>query len=192
MRDAMTCQELLQRFVEALERGVVNLETLRKLSRECGAFGVEALKALARKAVQFIMSQDWAYYRGSVIAGRDPAVAYGKAVTLIWGLIRAVSLVSGLGDWYEMPCEVLVEYAAYVAEAAAKYNWPAKWPFLALAAVAAEEKSCELPDRAAEALGPDEYAKLEAFLEQGEAVVEVAPGLKVALIRDGRHVVMVV
>jgi hypothetical protein len=59
-------------------------------------------------------------------------------------------------------------------------------------AVAAEENDCELPDSVAEALGPDEFSKLEAFLEQGEAVVEVAPGLKIALIRDGRHVSIVV
>ncbi len=188
----MTCRELLQRFKEALERGIIDEEALRKLSRKCGAFGVEALKALARKAVQFAMLRAWGYFRRSVIAGRDPAAAYGRAVTLIWGLVRVVSLVWGLADWYEMPCEVLVEYAAHVAEAAAKYNWPAKWPFLALVAVAAEEKGCELPDRAAEALGADEYAKLEAFLEQGEAVVEVAPGVKAALVRDGRYVVMVV
>jgi hypothetical protein len=60
------------------------------------------------------------------------------------------------------------------------------------AAVAAEVNACELPDAVAEALGPDEFAKLEAFLEQGEAVVEIAPGVKVALVRDGRYVTMVV
>jgi hypothetical protein len=60
------------------------------------------------------------------------------------------------------------------------------------AAVAAEENNCELPDAVAEHLGPDEYSKLEAFLEQGEAVVEIAPGLKVALVKDGRYVMMIV
>jgi hypothetical protein len=179
----MTCQELLQRFKEALERDEIDLEALRKLANKCGkSFGVEALKAFARKGVQFAAAQAWAYYRGSVIAKRDPAAAYGRAVNFIWGL----------GDWYEMPCYVLTEFAAYVAEAVARYKWPAKWPFVVPAAVAAEVNACELPDSVAEALGPDEYAKLESFLEQGEAVVEVAPGLKVALVRDGKYVTMVV
>jgi len=178
----MTCRELLERFKEALERDEVDLEALRKLRNKCGAYGVEALKAITRKVVQFAVAQAWAYYRGSVIAKRDPAAAYGRAVHFIWWL----------GDWYEMPCDVLAEFAAYVAEFVAKYQWPARWPFIVPAAVAAEEDNCELPDSVAEALGPDEYAKLEAFLEQGEAVVEVAPGWKVALIRDGRYVAMVV
>ena len=179
----MTCRELLERFKEALEEDEVDLEALRKLVNKCGrSFGVEALKAFARKGVQFAAAQAWAYFRGSVIAGRAPAAAYGRAVQIIWGL----------GDWYEMPCYVLTEFAAYVAEAVAKYKWPAKWPFVVPAAVAAEEDNCELPDSVAEILGPDEYAKLEAFLEQGEAVVEVAPGWKIALIRDGRYVAVVV
>ena len=179
----MTCQELLRRFKEALERDELSLELLRKLVNKCGgSFGLEALKAFARKGVQLAMTQAWAYYRGSIIAKRDPAAAYGRAVNFIWRL----------GDWYEMPCYVLTEFAAYVAEAVARYSWPAKWPFLVPAAVAAEANACELPDAVAEALGPDEFAKLEAFLEQGEAVVEVAPGLKIALIRDGRYVSMVV
>jgi hypothetical protein len=161
---------------------VLDLEALRKLMHKCGAFGTEAFKALAKKGVQFAASQAWAYFRGSVIAGRDPAAAYGRAVQIIWLL----------ADWYEMPCSVLTEFATYVAETVAKYKWPAKWPFLAPAALAAEEKKCELPDSVAEALGADEYAKLEAFLEQGEAVVEIAPGVKVALVRDGRYVIMVV
>jgi len=114
--------------------------------------------------------------------GAGPAAAYGRAVQIIWGL----------GDWYEMPCYVLTEFAAYVAEAVAKYKWPAKWPFVVPAAVAAEVNACELPDAVAEVLGPDEFAKLEAFLEQGEAVAEIAPGVKVALVRDGRYVIMVV
>jgi len=166
-----------------LERDELSLELLRKLVNKCGrSFGVGALKAVAKKVVGFTVAQAWAYYRGSVIAERDPAAAYGRAVSFIWGL----------GNWYEMPCDVLSEFAAYVAEAVNKYKWPAKWLFLVPAAVAAEVKKCELPDAVAEALGPDEFAKLEAFLEQGEAVVEVAPGWKVALVRDGRYVVMVV
>jgi hypothetical protein len=48
----------------------------------------------------------------------------------------------------------------------------------------------ELPDAKAKALGPDEYGRLEAFLEQGEAVVEVA-GRKVALVRDGWYISIV-
>jgi hypothetical protein len=103
-----------------------------------------------------------------------------------------VQIIWGLADWYKLPCRVLTDFAAYVAEVVARYSWPAKWPFLVPPAVAAEENGCELPDAVAERLGPDEYAKLESFLEQDEAVVEVAPGLKVALVRDGRHVVMVV
>ncbi len=178
----MTCRELLQRFKEGLDRDEMDLEALRKLVNKCGAFGEEALRAVARKVVQYAVTQAWAYYRGSLIAGRDPAAAYGRAVNFIWGL----------ADWYEMPCGVLIEYAAYVAEAAVKYKWPAKWPFVVPAAVAAEVNDCELPDSVAEALGADEYAKLESFLVQGEAVVEVAQGLKVALIRDGPYVIMVV
>jgi hypothetical protein len=58
-------------------------------------------------------------------------------------------------------------------------------------AAAIAEGGCGLPDEVAEALGPDEYAKLEAFLEQGEGAVEVA-GKKVAIVRDGRHVSIVV
>jgi hypothetical protein len=174
---------LLQRFIETLERDEIDLEAFRKLANKCGrSFGVEALKAMAKKAVNFAAAQAWAYFRGSVIARRDPASAYGKAVDFIWGLI----------DWYEMPCYVLADFASYVAEAVAKYKWPALWPFVVPAAVASEENDCELPDAVAEALGADEYAKLESFLEQGEAAVEVAPGVKVALIRDGRYVVMVV
>jgi len=178
----MTCKELLQRFVATVEMGKPDWALLRKLMRKCGAFGVEALKALAKKGVQAAAARAWAIYRGAVIAEGDPAVAYGQAVYFVWHV----------GNWYEMPCEVLAEMATYVAEAVARYKWPAKWPFLILAAVAAEEKGCELPDSVAEALGPDEYGRLEAFLEQGEAAVEIAPGLKVALVRDGRYVTMVV
>jgi len=179
----MTCQELLRRFTEALERDEVDLEALRKLTNKCGkSFGLEALKAVARKNAQFAAAHAWGYFRGSAVAGRDPAAAYGRAVGIIWRL----------ADWYELPCGVLAEFAAYVAEEVAKYSWPAKWPFLVPAAVAAEVNACELPDSVAEHLGPDEYAKLESFLEENEAVVEIAPGLKVALVRNGRYVTMVV
>jgi hypothetical protein len=179
----MTCRELLQRFVQRLEKDEVDEEAFRKLVNKCGpSFGLEALRSLARRAVHFVMSKAWAYYRGAVLAERDPAAAYGQAVNHIWQL----------GNWHGMPCYVLADVATYVAEAAARYKWPARWPFVVPAAVAAEENNCELPDAVAERLGPDEYAKLEAFLEQGEAVVEVAPRLKVALVRDGRYVMLVI
>jgi hypothetical protein len=179
----MTCRELLQRFKEALDRDEVDLEALRKLMYKCGeSFGIEALKAVTRKVVQFAMTQAWAYYRGSIIAKRDPAAAYGRAIHFIWWL----------GDWCEMPSDVLAEFAAYVAETVAKCRWPAKRPFVVPAAVAAEENNCELPDSMTEALGADEHAKLESFLAQEEAMVKIAPGLEVALIRDGRYVIMVV
>ncbi|MFZ8839079.1 MAG: hypothetical protein ACO2PM_09145 [Pyrobaculum sp.] len=178
----MTCRELLQQFVTTLERDEPDWVLLRKLMRKCGAFGVEALKAMAKKAVQIAASKAWAVYRGALIAERDPAIAYGQAVHFVWHV----------GDWYGLPCSVLAEMAVYVAEAAVKYSWPARWPFLIPAAVAAEVNGCELPDSVAEALGADEYARLEAFLELGEAVAEVAPGVKVAFVRDGRYVSVVV
>jgi len=137
----MTCQELLQRFKEALERDEVRLDLLRKLVNKCGAFGAEALKAVAHKTAQFAVAHAWGYFRGSVIAGRDPAAAYGRAVQAVWWLV----------EWYEVPCRVLTELAAYLAEAVAKHSWP-KWPFLVPAAVAAEVNACELPDAVAEAL----------------------------------------
>jgi hypothetical protein len=179
----MTCRELLQQFVQGLDNDEVDEETFKKLVSKCGpSFGLEALKALARRAIHFAMSKAWAYYRGAVIAERDPAAAYGQAVYYIWQL----------SDWLNIPCYVLADIATYVAEAAARYKWPARWPFVVPAAVAAEENNCELPDAVAEHLGPDEYSKLEAFLEQGEAVAEVAPRLKVALIRDGKYVMLVI
>jgi hypothetical protein len=102
-----------------------------------------------------------------------------------------VHFVWHVGDWYGMPCGVLAEMVTYVAEAVAKYKWPAKWPFIVSAAVAAEENNCELPEAVAEHLGPDEYARLEAFLEQSEGVVEVS-GRKIAIVRDGRYISIVV
>ena len=182
-RGAMTCRELLRQFVQGLEKDEVDEEAFKKLVNKCGpSFGIEALRALGMKAIHFAMSKAWLYFRGAVIAERDPAAAYGQAVYYIWHL----------GDWLNMPCYVLADLATYVTEAAAKYKWPSRWPFTAPAAVAAEVNGCELPETVAEALGADEYAKLESFLEQNEAVVEVAPGVKVALIRDGRYVAVVV
>ena len=178
----MTCRELLDRFVKALERDDLDLEALRKIFHKCGhAFALEASRAFARKVVQVEASRGWALYRGSRIAGRDAAAAYGRAVEMIW---RSFS-------WFEMECGPLADIAAYVAEAVSKYAWP-RWPFLALPAAAAEERGCPLPDAAAEALGPDEYARLEAFLEEGEGVVELESGLKIALVRDGRYIGIVV
>jgi hypothetical protein len=146
----MTCRELLQKFIEALERDEVDKEVFRKLRNKCGAFADEALKAAAKKAAQVAMFRAWAVYRGAVIAERDLAHAFGYAVDNVWRL----------ANWFSLPCYFLAEFIAYVAEAAAEYQWPAKWPFLVLAAVAAEESGCEMPDSAAEALGPDEYKSL--------------------------------
>jgi hypothetical protein len=58
--------------------------------------------------------------------------------------------------------------------------------YSALNLTTAQVRGCELPDAKAETLGPDEYGRLEAFLEQGEAVVEVA-GRKVALVMVYLH-----
>jgi len=178
---AMTCRELLRRFTEALDKDEVDWGLFRRLVNKCGlSFALEAGRAYARKIVNYFMSVAWRYYRGAAIAGRHPAVAYGEAVHMVWGL----------WDWFELYCEPLADISTYVAEAAAKYQWPARWPFLASPAVAAEEKRCELPDAAAEALGPDEYSRLEAFLEQGEGVVGVA-GRKVVFVRDGPYISIV-
>jgi hypothetical protein len=178
----MTCQELLQRFIEALEKDEVDKELFRKLRNKCGDFAVEALKALAKRVAQVSMFRAWAVYRGAVIAERDLALAFGHAVDYVWRIV----------NWFNTPCYFLTEFIVYVAEAAARYRWPSRWPFIVPAAVAAEENGCELPDAVADALGPDEFARFEAFLEQNEAVLEIAPGVKIALIRDGRYVTMVV
>jgi len=178
----MTCRELLRRFAEALERGETDWGLLRKLVNKCGeSFATEALKALAKKTVYVAVAKAWALYRGAVISGKDSAVAYGQAVQMIWSL----------WNWYDFDCALLADLVTYVAEAVARYKWPAKWPFLVMPATAAEEKRCNLPDDAAEVLGPDEYGRLEAFLEQGEGVVEVADQ-KIALVKDGRYVGIVV
>jgi hypothetical protein len=178
----MTCRELLQRFIEALERDDVDLEALRKLANKCGLFFArEAGRAFAKKVVNYYMSFAWRYYKGAAIAGKPPKVAYGEAVLMIWRL----------WDWYSIHCGPLGDIATYIAEAAASYKWPSRWPFVASPAVAAEEKGCELPDEVAEALGVDEYARLEAFLEQSEGIVEIE-GQKIAFVRDGRYISIVV
>jgi hypothetical protein len=178
----MTCQELLRRFTEALERDEVDWGLLRRLVNKCGlSFALEAGRAFAKKTVYMAVARAWALYRGVVISGKDSAVAYGQAVQMIWSL----------WNWYEIECTPLADISAYVAEAVARYKWPAKWPFLIMPAAAAEEKRCSLPEEVAEALGPDEYGSLEAFLEQGEGVVEVADQ-KIALVKDGRFIGIVV
>jgi len=44
-----------------------------------------------------------------------------------------------------------------------------------------------MPNAAAEHLGPDEWAKLESFLEDGKGVVEVA-GRKLAVVKKGQYI----
>jgi len=178
----MTCRELLQQFVDALEKDEVNWELLNKIMNKCGTFFArEAGRAFAKKVVNYYMSFAWRYYKGAAIAGKPLEVVYGEAVLMIWRL----------WDWHSIHCDPLGDIATYIAEAAASYKWPSRWPFVASPAVAAEEKGCELPDSVAETLGVDEYARLEAFLEQGEGIVEVA-GRKIALVRDGRYISIVV
>jgi hypothetical protein len=178
----MTCSELLKQFTEMLEKDEVDWDLLRKLANKCGSFFArEAGRAFAKKVVNYYMSFAWRYYKGAAIAGKPPEVAYGGAVLTIWRL----------WDWHNIHCGPLGDIATYIAEAAVNYKWPSKWPFVASPAVAAEEKECELPDAVAEALGPDEYAKLESFLEQSEGIVEIA-GQKIAIVRDGRYISIVV
>jgi hypothetical protein len=178
----MSCSELLRRFIEELEKDEVDWDLLRKLMNKCCMFFArEAGRVFAKKVVYYYMSFAWRYYKGAAIAGKPPEVAYGEAVLMIWRL----------WDWYGIHCGPLADIATYIAEAAAKYQWPSKWPFVASPAVAAEVKKCELPDAVAEALGPDEFARLEAFLDQREGIVEVA-GQKIALVRDGRYISIVV
>ncbi len=166
----MTCSP--RHFAEAADED--DLELLRRLVKKYAAkcFGSKAFRAFVRRGVEFAVEQAWIYHRDSAA----DAGAYWRAVDFFWSL----------GNWGGMPCRVLAEMAAYVAEAVAKYSWPAKWPFLAMAAVAAEERGCRLPAAAAEALGPDEFARLEAFLKRGEGVVEAA-GRKFAVVKKRRH-----
>ena len=160
-------------FPEALDGEEAELELLRNLLKRCArrGFRSEAFRALIRRGVRFAMELAWSYYQDSVTAQRAPAVAYWRAVFFFWDLV----------NWPSVPCRVLAELATYVAEAAAEYKWPAKWPFLVMAAVAAEKNGCRTPDAVAEALGP-EYEALKAFLEQGVGVVEVA-GRKAAVVK---------
>ena len=155
-----------------------DLELLRRLVKKYASkgSGSETLRALIRRGVEFAMELAWCYYQDSAIARRAPDAAYWRAVDFFWVL----------GNWCGMPCRVLAEVAAYVARAAAKYSWPARWPFLAMAAVAAEERRCGTPDAVVEALGPGEYRMLKTFLEKGEGAVEVA-GRKFVVVKKKRH-----
>ncbi len=173
----MTCQELFQRFKEALEEGEVDWEALRKLKKKCGpSFALEAWKAYAEKLTYYAMSEVWDHYRDAVHAGEDPALAYAEALHMIWKF----------WDKPGISCTGLSHIAACVAKAAAERDWPARWPFPALFAAAIKERGCELPDAVAEALGPDEWARLESFLEDEAGVVEVE-GRKAVVVRYGRH-----
>jgi hypothetical protein len=170
------------RSAEALDDAETDLELLRRLLRRYAArgFGSETLRAFIRRGVEFAMELAWCYYQDSVTAQRAPDVVYWKAVDFFWSLL----------NWHGAPCRVLAEAATYIAEAAAKYSWPARWPFLAMAAVAAMKKRCKLPEAAAEALGPEEYRTIKAFLEQVEGVVEAA-GRRFAVVKKKRHITIV-
>jgi len=175
----MNCGELFKRAVEALERDVYDWETMDELVFRCGEpFAGRIVDAVARRLAQYSMSVAWRHYRGAVLAGRHPADAYAEAVYMVWR------------PWDGAPavCRLLADLSAYLAEAAARYSWPARWPFLALFAAAAEEEECEMPeDAVAEHLGFDEYSRLEAFLEDGASVVEVA-GRKLAVVKEGQYI----
>ncbi|MFZ8839824.1 MAG: hypothetical protein ACO2PM_13130 [Pyrobaculum sp.] len=74
---AVTCRELLQRLMEALERDEVDWAVLRKLVNKCGSsFVLEAGRAFAKKVAHYAMSAAWRYYRSAAIAGRHPVIAY--------------------------------------------------------------------------------------------------------------------
>jgi hypothetical protein len=109
----MTCRELLGKFTEALERDEVDWVLLNKLVKKCGpSFALEAGRAFAKKVVQAAASRAWALYRGAVIAGKDPAIAYGQAVEMIWRL----------WDWFSIQCSPLADISAYVAKAVSKHK----------------------------------------------------------------------
>jgi hypothetical protein len=152
----MSCSELFWQFIESLDSGEVDFKPLRRLLSRCGGRSPSAVK----KAVYFAVRKAWEYYKDST----NPDVVYVQMVFFIWNL----------GSWHYMPCRTLTEVITYVAKASAKYGWPARWPLLAMAAAAAEERGCGIPAAVAEALGPDEYRTLKAFLEKGRGVVEVA------------------
>jgi hypothetical protein len=178
----MSCGELFRRAVEALERDVYDWEAMDELVYGCGEpFAGRIIDAVVRRVAQHSMSMAWRHYRGAVLAGRHPAVAYAEAVYMVgrpWDGAPAV-------------CRLLASLSAYLAEAAAKYSWPARWPFLAMPSAAAKEEGCKVPDAVAEHLGPDEWAELESFLEDGAGVVEVA-GRKITFVRDGRYIGIVI
>ncbi|MFZ8839078.1 MAG: hypothetical protein ACO2PM_09140 [Pyrobaculum sp.] len=176
------CGELLRRFAAALERDVIDWELLDELKSKCDAsLTRRALNALAKKLAHYFVSKAWMHYRGAALAGRHPSVAYAEAVYIVWGP----------WDGAVAPCELLADLSAYSAEAVAKYAWPARWPLLALFVVAAKEEECEIPDAVAEHLGSDEYARLEAFLEDGVGVVEVADR-EVAVVREGHYIRIII
>jgi hypothetical protein len=172
----MTCDSW--RSAEALDEAEADLELLRRLVKKYAArgFGSESLKALIRRGMEFAMDIAWCHYQDAATAQNAPDTAYWKAVFFFWKLL----------NWSGAPCRVLAEVTTYVAKAAARYSWPARWPFLAMAAITAEEKGCGLPDAAAEALGPEEHKKLMAFLERGVGVVEVA-GRRFVVAKKKRH-----
>ena len=165
----MTCDFWL--FLEAGDENDLELlrNLLKRYARRC--FRLKAFRVLIRRGVLYAMGQAWSFYRDSA----TPIDAYWQAVTFFWSLV----------NWPSLPCRILEELATYVAEAAAKYKWPARWPFLAMAVIAAEEKGCGTPSAVAEALGP-EHEALRSFLEQGKGVVEVA-GRKKAVVRKKLH-----
>ena len=161
-------------FTETLDGEEAELELLRSLlkryARRC--FKSEAFRTFIHRGVRYAMELAWDFYRDSAA----PAYAYWRAVAFFWDLV----------NWPSLPCRILAELAAYVAEAAAKYKWPARWPFLVMAAVAAEKNGCRIPSAVVEALGPDDYRMLKEFLERGKGVVEVA-GRKKAVVRKKLH-----
>ncbi len=172
----MKCRELLQRFKETLDKDVIDWEAFRELRRKCGSsYALETWKAYAEKLTYYAMSEAWSNYRDAVLAGEDPALAYAEALHTIWKL------------WDKpLSCTELSHVAACVAKAAAEHGWPARWPFPALFAAAVKERGCELPEAVAEHLGPDEYARLESFLEDEAGVVEVE-GRKAVVVKYGWH-----
>ena len=162
-------------FTEALDGEEAELELLRDLlkryARRC--FRLKAFRAFIHRGVVYAMGQAWDFYRDS----EAPADAYWQAVVFFWNLV----------NWPSLPCRALARLATYVAEAAARYKWPARWPFLAMAALAAEGKECGIPSAVVEALGPDDYRMLKEFLERGRGVVEVA-GRKKAVAKKKLHI----
>jgi len=167
----MTCDFWL--FLEAGAEDDLELlrNLLKRYARRC--FKLKAFRAFIRRGVRYAMERAWSFYRDSAA----PVDAYWQAVVFFWDLV----------NWPSLPCRILEELATYVAEAAAKYKWPVRWPFLVMAALAAEGKECRIPSAVAEALGPDDYRMLKEFLERGKGVVEVA-GRRRAVVRKKLHI----